>query len=100
VRVISTSTGTDIAIPTAFSPNGDRQNDLFFPIVRTGSGVTIKEFRVFNRWGALLYNNPLTGWDGNFKTELQPTEIYVYFVKYNVPGKGDESKTGSFSLLK
>jgi gliding motility-associated-like protein len=99
VRVIQL-TGTDIAIPTAFSPNGDNQNDLFFPIVRTGSGVTIKEFRVFNRWGALLYNNPLTGWDGNFKTELQPTEIYVYFVKYNVPGKGDESKTGSFSLLK
>jgi gliding motility-associated-like protein len=99
VNVISLA-GVDIAIPTAFSPNGDRQNDLFFPIVRTGSGVTIKEFRVFNRWGALLYNNPLTGWDGNFKTELQPTEIYVYFVKYNVPGKGDESKTGSFSLLK
>jgi gliding motility-associated-like protein len=99
VRVIQL-TGTDIAIPTAFSPNGDRQNDLFFPIVRTGSGVTIKEFRVFNRWGELLYNNPLNGWDGNFKTELQPTETYVYFVKYNVPGKGDESKTGSFSLLK
>jgi gliding motility-associated-like protein len=92
--------GTSIAIPTAFSPNGDNQNDLFFPIVRTGSGVTIKEFRVFNRWGELLYNNPLNGWDGNFKTELQPTETYVYFVKYNVPGKGDESKTGSFTLLK
>lgn len=99
VNVISIA-GVDIAIPTAFSPNGDRQNDLFFPIVRTGSGVTIKEFRVFNRWGELLYNNPLTGWDGNFKTELQPTEIYVYFVKYNVPGKGDESKTGSFALMK
>lgn len=93
-------TGYEIAIPTAFSPNGDHQNDLFFPIVRVGSGVTIKEFRVYNRWGELLHNNPINGWDGNFKNELQPIETYFYFVKYNVPQQGDENKTGSFSLLK
>jgi gliding motility-associated-like protein len=92
--------GYEIAIPTAFSPNGDHQNDLFFPIVRVGSGVTIKEFRVYNRWGELLHNNPINGWDGNFKNELQPIETYFYFVKYNVPQQGDENKTGSFSLLK
>lgn len=68
-----------IGIPTAFSPNGDGINDLFeiFP-------EPILEFvsiKIYNRWGKLLYESYSDFfWDGTFKSEIQPPDIYVWNV--------------------
>ncbi len=69
-----------IVVPNTFSPNGDNNNDLFFPI-STGN-VQVLEFQVFNRWGQKIFDDPEGQWDGTFKGKLQPLDTYVYIVKY------------------
>lgn len=80
-----------IFIPTAFAPggNGPEENNYFKPIV-TG-GVQVTAFKVFNRWGQMVYDNPNgTGWDGSFGGAAQPTGGYVYVLEYvNQDGKKD-----------
>ncbi|MEI9959428.1 MAG: gliding motility-associated C-terminal domain-containing protein [Ferruginibacter sp.] len=41
-----------VYIPNAFTPDGDGLNDVF--MVR-GRGITVKSFRIFNRWGELVF---------------------------------------------
>jgi len=96
-----------IAMPTAFSPNGDGNNDKYFPVFFNGHAQTdVKEFRVYNRWGQIIYDNPMEGWDGKFKGEDQPVEIYTYFIYVLVPDqvnpgvKKEIRKSGSFSLMR
>ncbi|MEI9807624.1 MAG: gliding motility-associated C-terminal domain-containing protein [Bacteroidota bacterium] len=53
-------------VPNAFTPNYDGRNDEFIPFP-----VGMKQlnyFRVFNRWGQLLFttNTLNKGWDGRF----------------------------------
>ncbi|MCL6524216.1 MAG: PKD domain-containing protein [Thermoflavifilum sp.] len=72
-----------VFIPNTFSPNGDQQNDIFYP---RGKGIQIvRFFRIFNRWGQLMFereNFPIDdksfGWDGTFKGEALPPDVYVY----------------------
>jgi|GEM_PF-2855468 len=76
-----------IFIPTAFTPNGDGSNDLF--IINGGNDVkNIKEFRVFDRWGNLMFhrsellpNDPQFGWDGTFNGKKVNIGVYVYYAK-------------------
>ena len=75
-----------IFIPNAFSPNGDGFND-FFTAFGGPAARQIKEMRVFNRWGALVYeateiplSEPTLGWDGTFKgRELSP-DVFAYYM--------------------
>jgi len=69
----------NIYVPNVFSPNFDGFNDYF--TVYGGQEVAlIKRMRVYNRWGALMYEgNNLesgiegNGWDGTFKgKDLEP----------------------------
>ena len=41
-----------VFIPNAFTPDGDGLNDIL--MVR-GKGITVKSFRIFNRWGELVF---------------------------------------------
>jgi gliding motility-associated-like protein len=74
-----------IYIPNAFSPNGDGIND-FFTLYGNVAAESIREFRVFNRWGAQVYEGrdlPLgdnqNGWDGIFKGEKSQTGVYAFY---------------------
>ena len=71
----------DIQVPKAFTPNGDKHNDLLDVFT-----IGIKEFRffrVFNRWGQLIYEtrNPEMKWDGNYHGTKQPSETYVWIAE-------------------
>jgi gliding motility-associated-like protein len=78
LTVFMFKTKPDIFIPSAFTPNGDGMNDILKPVP-----VGIKQFnffRVYNRWGNLLYSTSTigAGWDGTFGGKLQQSETYVY----------------------
>ncbi|MBS1687788.1 MAG: PKD domain-containing protein [Bacteroidetes bacterium] len=76
---------SQVFIPNAFTPNGDGQNDIFFP--RGVSITNIKSFRVYNRWGEVVFektginiNDEKSGWDGNYGGAQQPPAVYVYII--------------------
>jgi len=72
-------------LPNAFSPNNDGVNDFFTVYGNTGNVQVIEEFKVFNRWGSVVFetedllpNDLQSGWDGRFNGEAMPEGIYVY----------------------
>jgi gliding motility-associated-like protein len=68
----------DFFIPNAFSPNGDGRNDTYFPF--TVNIKEIKFFRIFNRWGELVFETKAfgEGWNGVYKNKPQPGDVYVW----------------------
>ena len=79
VRVFKTN--PQIFVPTAFTPNGDRKNDRF-TFVPVGISK-IDYFRVYNRWGQLVYSSvsPYPGWDGKIGGQEQGSGVFVWIVK-------------------
>ncbi|HMG66841.1 MAG TPA: T9SS type B sorting domain-containing protein, partial [Chitinophagaceae bacterium] len=74
-------TNPQIFVPSAFTPNGDGINDIFKPI---GVGIkNIEYFRVFNRWGQMVFSTTVNGqgWDGKISGKLQATNTYAWIVK-------------------
>lgn len=84
-------------IPRAFTPNNDGLNDRFFVIKE--SGVTVKDFKIFNRWGQLIYNAAFP-WDGISKGE--PVDMGVYsFIFTLVLSDGKEVvESGQVTVIK
>jgi gliding motility-associated-like protein len=83
VTVFIICNGVNVFIPNTFSPNGDGANDIFYP---RGSGLfRIKTFRIFNRWGELIFdksnmnpNDAAAGWNGKYKGARVNPDVYVY----------------------
>ncbi len=67
-----------VFVPKAFTPDRNGANDVLRPILV--NVVSIKYFRVFNRWGQLLFETKLMneGWDGTYKGVMQPVETYTW----------------------
>jgi len=92
--------GPEVYIPTAFSPNGDGQNDRFrfIPV-----GITEYEyFRIFNRWGQEIYSSTdfRQGWDGTIKGAPAPVDTYIWILAgKDLTGKSILKK-GTVTLVK
>lgn len=71
----------DLLVPNAFTPNGDAINNIFRPIPIGMKSVDI--FRVWNRWGQMLYSGTGNGagWDGTFAGKKQETATYVWYAE-------------------
>ncbi|MBI2281986.1 MAG: PKD domain-containing protein [Bacteroidetes bacterium] len=69
-----------IYIPNSFTPNGDNTNDYFYV---NGYGIKELQMMIFNRWGEKLYDDIGVdqSWDGVYKGDLVPTDVYVYKVR-------------------
>jgi len=67
-------------LPSAFTPNGDNNNDTLY--VRGGPFKELL-FRVFNVWGTMIYEttDPTMGWDGKYKGDMQSNGVFVCTVK-------------------
>ncbi|MEM1327551.1 MAG: gliding motility-associated C-terminal domain-containing protein [Bacteroidota bacterium] len=94
----------DLFIPTAFSPNLDGQNDNF--VIYGGEQVMeIKTFRVFDRWGRLVFerenfppNDPNFSWNGYFNDQISPTGLYAYYAEVKFIDGRIEMFKGDFLL--
>lgn len=86
-------------MPTAFTPNGDGQNDLFR--IPQGAVFHLKEFSVYDRWGKIVFTTQkiTTGWDGNYKGMKSPTGTYVYFITGEMDNKPIRVK-GTVTLIR
>ena len=96
-----------IFIPNIFSPNGDGSNDLLHPF-SSSEVQDIAMFRVFNRWGELIYEKKdvdtfsnLEGWDGITKEGRDaPPGVYLYYVEVAFKDGSSEVLTGDVSLVR
>ncbi len=80
VKVTIAHTMPDIFMPNAFTP-GTNSNNVFRPICIGISSLDY--FRVFNRWGQLMFSSSQIGqgWDGRIQGKLQESNAYLWIVK-------------------
>ena len=95
-----------VYFPSAFSPNGDGNNDLFI-IYGNENISTIHSFLIFDRWGNIVHsaeevqpNNPKFGWDGKFNNKEMNGGVYVYFAKIEFPDGKVEVFSGDLTLYR
>jgi gliding motility-associated-like protein len=71
-----------IAVPSAFTPNGDGLNDYLYPL--NAYKADHMEFRVYNRWGQLVFTSRdwLSKWDGTIGGHPAPADTYVWMLQY------------------
>ncbi|MCB0636446.1 MAG: gliding motility-associated C-terminal domain-containing protein, partial [Lewinella sp.] len=92
-------------VPTAFSPNGDGQNDRF-TIYAGPEVVNIDQLRIFDRWGNMIFsredfapNDPNLGWDGFFEGRRVNSAVFVYLLKVTYVDGWQEMKTGEVMVV-
>lgn len=86
-------------IPNAFTPNGDGINDEFRIFT---DGNQEFEFKIFNRWGQLLFqtNDPDMGWDGRYQGLPQPMGVYVYTLETLFTNGTRKVRSGNLTLIR
>lgn len=103
IQRIDISPEVRVFFPNAFTPNNDANNDEFIPIGIL-DGVNTYSFRIWNRWGEMIFesNQPGTAWNGqkNNSGSLSPEGVYVYTLDYIGPRGGSESYRGQVTLLR
>ncbi|MFK8055108.1 MAG: T9SS type B sorting domain-containing protein [Saprospiraceae bacterium] len=91
-----------IFLPTAFSPNGDANNDVWQPKARH---ATITRISIFDRWGNMHFDQSGdTGWDGTANGKPLDQSVYVAIVYYIADDQtsleGEQVATGDLMLMK
>lgn len=94
-------TGDLIKVPNAFSPNGDGNNDILY--VRGTALSQVEIFRIFNRWGELIFESKdiRNGWDGTQNGDPLNPGVYVYYVEAPCAVDGTKLfKKGNVTLIR
>jgi len=88
-----------IDVPSAFSPNGDYENDILY--VR-GSGFAEMEFSIYNRFGEMVFKTKdnSQGWDGTYQGKKQAIDAYNYVLKGKCIGGQTVVRSGTITLLR
>ena len=90
---------SELFIPTAFSPNGDDNNDVYYVF---GSCITNMNFKIYNRWGEIIFetSDQKIGWDGTFKGEKQNAGVYMFSFVGKLTTGEEINKKGNITLMK
>ncbi|HNZ44253.1 MAG TPA: gliding motility-associated C-terminal domain-containing protein, partial [Bacteroidales bacterium] len=89
----------EVFIPNIFSPNGDRQNDVF--MVR-GENITELNLSVYNRWGNKVFegSGPQTAWDGTYNGKTCAGGVFYYMAEIGFVGGKREMRKGNVTLVR
>jgi len=90
-----------IAVPSAFTPNGDGLNDFLYP--NNALKAINLEFKVFNRWGQIVFEsrNWQEKWNGKIGGIPQATGVYVWFLRYTHSDTGKKVfEKGTTTLIR
>lgn len=89
--------------PTAFTPNGDRKNDIYNVVAHNIIDDSFEMF-IFDRWGKQIFHTEdiHQGWDGIRQDNgiNADTGTYNFLVRFNTKKNEIQEKTGSFIILK
>ena len=105
--VVTVDGQVNVYVPTAFSPNGDENNELFRPYA--GPQVqSLLNFKVYDRWGELLYdlnNDPLRdtdnfGWDGRLDGRPLNPQVFIWELEVELVDGALIRQFGDFVLMR
>ncbi len=92
-------------VPTAFSPNGDGNNDLL--IVHGSAGARVVAFEVYDRWGERVFsatdfavNDTAVGWDGYFRGQPLSPSAFIWVLQVEWPDGTSETRQGEVLLVR
>ena len=97
-----------VFIPTAFSPNGDGENDRFTVFGSLPNVQGVVSLRIFDRWGGevfsggeLLANDEQSGWDGRVGDGSEaPVGTYVYSAAVRFLDGVTQNYSGTVTLVR
>lgn len=93
---------TRVYFPSAFTPNGDKLNDVFMPALRSAD-LGEYELSIYDRWGQLVFitNRVTVGWDGKINGVEAQQGAYQYVCRfYTNVQRVNTFETGTFFLIR
>ena len=86
-------------IPSAFTPNGDGLNDLFY--VKANFEPRNFEMTILSRNGERVFQtrDMNIGWDGKMRGTTLPFGMYVYIISYKDKDGNEQQKQGQILLI-
>ncbi len=93
-----------VYVPNAFTPDGDGDNDYFFPVV-SGIEPLSYQFLIYDRWGELIFESrhPELQWGGSVKgnSDAAKQDVYVWKLIVTDGIKGEQHEfIGHVTLLR
>jgi len=89
----------EVFVPSAFSPNGDGENDLECVYSDCMESFT---FTIYNRWGEKVFETSNTNicWDGTWKGKELNSAVFVYILEGYLINGVKVSQKGNVSLIR
>ncbi|MCP3101530.1 gliding motility-associated C-terminal domain-containing protein [Myxococcus sp. K15C18031901] len=109
-QIVAQHNPRKVAVPSAFTPNGDGLNDLFRPL--NLDDYPGSRFYIYNRWGQVIFSSqgPTLldySWNGKFNGVDQGTGTYVWRIEMSdcfgniINGStGDNRPSGTVTLIR
>src|SRR5206468_1227689 len=90
----------DVFVPSAFTPNGDRKNDVLH-LIAPGFKQLLY-FRIYNRWGQVLFETGdlNAGWNGTFQNKALASDVYVWIAAGIDINNRKHEKKGTVLLIR
>ncbi len=90
---------TYIYVPTAFSPNNDKTNDIFKVESRV---VTELKLEVFDRWGEKVFETTDVDktWDGTYKGKPLAPQVLVFYLFARCLNEQEFTQQGNITIIK
>ena len=100
-KTINVVNSCEIAVPSAFSPNGDGRNDELYPANAYKASQLL--FRVYNRYGQVVFESKDISrrWNGRVAGKDLAAGTYVWTLQYTLRDTGQSyHKKGTVFLLR
>ena len=93
-------------LPKAFNPSSENEVDRLLTVRGTAIDEVL-EFKIFNRWGNIVYeaynfrtDDTSKGWDGKYNGKDQPIDSYVYILKVRTYSGKEITQKGTVLLIR
>ncbi len=73
-----------VYVPNTFTPNNDKDNEEFIPIISNAIDPTSYTLTIFNRWGEIIFisHDKSIGWKGTYGGEICLDGVYTWKIDF------------------
>ena len=100
---ISIPTELTVYVPNSFTPNDDKLNEEFLPIISNAIDPTSYTLTIYNRWGEVIFisHDKSIGWKGTYGGEICIDGVYTWKLDFIDNIKGEKHNyVGHVILIK